>query len=111
MAQMSTLTRGQTNSILVVTGQVTVTSQNGFLAVTQTLVTFIFTEMVHCLYGSMGMLRLSVLSLHLKVEGAVTRAYSRWTEDLTSLPEYQTALQAEKEKWGEVQKKYTEQQV
>uniref|UniRef100_A0A3Q3QF28 CEP152 CEP63 binding coiled coil domain-containing protein n=1 Tax=Monopterus albus TaxID=43700 RepID=A0A3Q3QF28_MONAL len=44
-----------------------------------------------------------------QVEGAVTRAYNRWTEDLTSLPEYQASLQTEKEKWEELQKKHTEQ--
>nr|XP_020477594.1 centrosomal protein of 152 kDa isoform X2 [Monopterus albus] len=46
-----------------------------------------------------------------QVEGAVTRAYNRWTEDLTSLPEYQASLQTEKEKWEELQKKHTEQRV
>ncbi|KAK2917714.1 centrosomal protein of 152 kDa isoform X1 [Channa argus] len=46
-----------------------------------------------------------------QVEGAVTRAYNRWIEDLTSLPEYQTSLQIEKGKWEELQKKITEQQV
>ncbi|XP_035013531.2 centrosomal protein of 152 kDa isoform X2 [Hippoglossus stenolepis] len=46
-----------------------------------------------------------------QVEGAVTRAYNRWIEDLTSLPEYQASLQTEKEKWEELQEKHTEQQV
>ncbi|KAL7402665.1 hypothetical protein ABVT39_018159 [Epinephelus coioides] len=46
-----------------------------------------------------------------QVEGAVTRAYNRWIEDLTSLPEYQTSLQAEREKWEELLEKHTEQQV
>uniref|UniRef100_A0AAV2KZ34 CEP152 CEP63 binding coiled coil domain-containing protein n=1 Tax=Knipowitschia caucasica TaxID=637954 RepID=A0AAV2KZ34_KNICA len=36
-----------------------------------------------------------------QVEGAVTRAYNRWVEDLTSLPEYQASLRREKEKWKE----------
>ncbi|XP_073329008.1 centrosomal protein of 152 kDa isoform X2 [Pagrus major] len=46
-----------------------------------------------------------------QVEGAVTRAYNRWIEDLTSLPEYQASLQTEREKWEELQEKLTEQQV
>ncbi|CAJ1056458.1 centrosomal protein of 152 kDa isoform X1 [Xyrichtys novacula] len=46
-----------------------------------------------------------------QVEGAVTRAYIRWIEDLTSSPEYQTALQTEREKWEGLQDKHTEQQV
>lgn len=47
----------------------------------------------------------------LQVEGAVTRAYNRWIEDLTSLPEYQAGLQTEKEKWEEQQEQHTEQRV
>ncbi|XP_065327415.1 centrosomal protein of 152 kDa isoform X3 [Pelmatolapia mariae] len=46
-----------------------------------------------------------------QVEGAVTRAYNRWIEDLTSLPEYQAALQIEKEKWEQLQEKHTQQKV
>ncbi|XP_031138541.1 centrosomal protein of 152 kDa isoform X1 [Sander lucioperca] len=46
-----------------------------------------------------------------QVEGAVTRAYNRWIEDLTSLPEYQASLQTEREKWEELQEKCTERQV
>ncbi|XP_061630748.1 centrosomal protein of 152 kDa isoform X3 [Phyllopteryx taeniolatus] len=46
-----------------------------------------------------------------KVEGAVTRAYNRWIEDLTSLPEYQASLQREKENWEELQKEYMEQKI
>lgn len=46
-----------------------------------------------------------------QVEGAVTRAYNRWIEDLTSLPEYQASLQREKEKWQQVHKELTEQRV
>uniref|UniRef100_A0A8C3G0G9 Centrosomal protein 152 n=1 Tax=Cyclopterus lumpus TaxID=8103 RepID=A0A8C3G0G9_CYCLU len=46
-----------------------------------------------------------------QVEGAVTRAYNRWIEDLTLLPEYQASLQTEREKWEELQEKCTEQQV
>ncbi|XP_077566853.1 centrosomal protein of 152 kDa isoform X3 [Stigmatopora nigra] len=39
-----------------------------------------------------------------KVEDAVTRAYDRWIEDMTSLPEYQASLRREREKWEELQK-------
>ncbi|XP_076589326.1 centrosomal protein of 152 kDa isoform X2 [Chaetodon auriga] len=46
-----------------------------------------------------------------QVEGAVTRAYNRWIEDLTSLPEYQACIQTERQKWEELQGKRTEQQV
>lgn len=46
-----------------------------------------------------------------QVEGAVTRAYNRWIEDLTSLPEYQASLQREKEKWEELHKQLAEQRV
>ncbi|KAK1888536.1 Centrosomal protein of 152 kDa [Dissostichus eleginoides] len=46
-----------------------------------------------------------------QVEGAVTRAYNRWIEDLTSLPEYRAALQTEMEKWEVLQEKRTGQQV
>ncbi|XP_023180334.1 centrosomal protein of 152 kDa isoform X4 [Xiphophorus maculatus] len=46
-----------------------------------------------------------------QVEGAVTRAYSRWIEDLSSLPEYQTLLQREKEKWEELQEEITKEKV
>ncbi|XP_055011387.1 centrosomal protein of 152 kDa isoform X2 [Boleophthalmus pectinirostris] len=46
-----------------------------------------------------------------QVEGAVTRAYNRWVEDLTSLPEYQASLQSEKEKWEECQQKLTDQKI
>uniref|UniRef100_A0A7N8XHE8 Centrosomal protein 152 n=1 Tax=Mastacembelus armatus TaxID=205130 RepID=A0A7N8XHE8_9TELE len=46
-----------------------------------------------------------------QVEGAVTRAYSHWIEDLTSLTEYQASLQTEKEKWEELQEKHTAERV
>uniref|UniRef100_A0A3Q1FRK0 Centrosomal protein 152 n=1 Tax=Acanthochromis polyacanthus TaxID=80966 RepID=A0A3Q1FRK0_9TELE len=46
-----------------------------------------------------------------QVEGAVTRAYNRWIEDLISLPEYQTSLQTEKQKWEKLQEKQTQQRV
>ncbi|XP_029697568.1 centrosomal protein of 152 kDa isoform X4 [Takifugu rubripes] len=44
-----------------------------------------------------------------QVEGAVTRAYNRWIQDLTSLPEYQASLQREKEKWEQGHKELAEQ--
>ncbi|KAM3608683.1 uncharacterized protein V6R79_003056 [Siganus canaliculatus] len=46
-----------------------------------------------------------------QVEGAVTRAYNRWIEDLTSLPEYQASVQTEREKWEKLQDKLTEKRV
>ncbi|XP_033823422.1 centrosomal protein of 152 kDa [Periophthalmus magnuspinnatus] len=46
-----------------------------------------------------------------QVEAAVTRAYNRWIEDLTSLPEYQASLLSEKEKWEEYQQKVTDQKI
>ncbi|KAK7891037.1 hypothetical protein WMY93_023000 [Mugilogobius chulae] len=46
-----------------------------------------------------------------QVEGAVTRAYNRWVEDLTSLPEYQASLQSEREKWEEQQQSTTDEKV
>ncbi|XP_047451256.1 centrosomal protein of 152 kDa isoform X2 [Mugil cephalus] len=46
-----------------------------------------------------------------QVEGAVTRAYNRWIEDLTSLPEYQASLQTERETWEELHERHTEQEV
>ncbi|KAM4573306.1 centrosomal protein of 152 kDa isoform 2-T3 [Odontesthes bonariensis] len=46
-----------------------------------------------------------------QVEGAVTRAYNRWIEDLSSLPEYRTSLHTEREKWQELQDELTEQRV
>ncbi|XP_040018099.2 centrosomal protein of 152 kDa isoform X4 [Gasterosteus aculeatus] len=46
-----------------------------------------------------------------QVEGAVTRAYNRWIEDLTSSTEYQTALQRERENWEALHEKNTEQRV
>lgn len=41
----------------------------------------------------------------------MTRAYGRWIEDLTSLPEYQASLRTEREKWLDLQEKATEQRV
>uniref|UniRef100_A0A4W5QKG3 CEP152 CEP63 binding coiled coil domain-containing protein n=1 Tax=Hucho hucho TaxID=62062 RepID=A0A4W5QKG3_9TELE len=49
--------------------------------------------------------------LLLQVEGAVSRAYSRWLQDLPSLPEYKAALQREREKWEKVQEQHVQQQV
>ncbi|KAJ3596388.1 hypothetical protein NHX12_002795 [Muraenolepis orangiensis] len=42
-----------------------------------------------------------------QVEGAVSRAYGRWLEDLTSLPEYKANLQREKDQWEELLKQKT----
>ncbi|XP_057693048.1 centrosomal protein of 152 kDa isoform X3 [Corythoichthys intestinalis] len=49
--------------------------------------------------------------LAVKVEDAVTRAYDRWIEDLTSLPEYQASLQREREKWEQLQKQSLEEKI
>ncbi|KAM9529198.1 centrosomal protein of 152 kDa-like isoform 2-T2 [Salvelinus alpinus] len=46
-----------------------------------------------------------------QVEGAVSRAYSRWLQDVPSLPEYKAALQREREKWEKVQDQHVQQQV
>ncbi|XP_069564262.1 centrosomal protein of 152 kDa [Brachyistius frenatus] len=46
-----------------------------------------------------------------QVEGAVTRAYNRWIDDLTSLPEYQASLRTERERWEEQQQTRIEQRV
>uniref|UniRef100_A0A673ADB8 Centrosomal protein 152 n=1 Tax=Sphaeramia orbicularis TaxID=375764 RepID=A0A673ADB8_9TELE len=46
-----------------------------------------------------------------QVEGAVTRAYNRWVEDLTSLPEYQASLKSEREMWEESQEQLTQQRI
>ncbi|KAM4734564.1 centrosomal protein of 152 kDa isoform 2-T4 [Anableps anableps] len=46
-----------------------------------------------------------------QVEGAVIRAYGRWIEDLSSLPEYKASLQREKEKWEELQEEITKEKV
>ncbi|KAM8892282.1 centrosomal protein of 152 kDa isoform 2-T2 [Spinachia spinachia] len=58
-----------------------------------------------------GLLEKHLEDMAKQVEGAVTRAYNRWIEDLTSLPEYQTSLQREREKWEELHEKNTEQRV
>uniref|UniRef100_A0A8C6U528 Uncharacterized protein n=1 Tax=Neogobius melanostomus TaxID=47308 RepID=A0A8C6U528_9GOBI len=46
-----------------------------------------------------------------QVEGAITRAYNRWVEDLSSLPEYQASLQTEREKWEQHQQMVTDQKI
>ncbi|KAK6309355.1 hypothetical protein J4Q44_G00208180 [Coregonus suidteri] len=46
-----------------------------------------------------------------QVEGAVTRGYSRWLQDLPSLPEYKAALQRERENWESEQEQHVQQQV
>ncbi|XP_031688855.1 centrosomal protein of 152 kDa isoform X2 [Oncorhynchus kisutch] len=46
-----------------------------------------------------------------QVEGAISRAYSRWLQDLPSLPEYKAALQREREKWEKEQEKHVQQRV
>ncbi|XP_028304471.1 centrosomal protein of 152 kDa isoform X3 [Gouania willdenowi] len=40
-----------------------------------------------------------------QVEGAVSRAYNHWVEHLTTLPEYQAALQMERIEWEKKQEK------
>ncbi|KAL0968675.1 hypothetical protein UPYG_G00270060 [Umbra pygmaea] len=46
-----------------------------------------------------------------QVEGAVTRAYSRWLEDLASLPEYKEALQRERDQWDHLQEQHLQEKV
>uniref|UniRef100_A0A8C7VAZ7 Centrosomal protein 152 n=1 Tax=Oncorhynchus mykiss TaxID=8022 RepID=A0A8C7VAZ7_ONCMY len=46
-----------------------------------------------------------------QVEGAISRAYSRWLQDLPTLPEYKAALQREREKWEKEQEKHVQQRV
>nr|XP_046208214.1 centrosomal protein of 152 kDa isoform X2 [Oncorhynchus gorbuscha] len=46
-----------------------------------------------------------------QVEGAISRAYSRWLQDLPSLPEYKAALQREREKWEKEQEEHVQQRV
>ncbi|XP_016307960.1 centrosomal protein of 152 kDa [Sinocyclocheilus anshuiensis] len=47
----------------------------------------------------------------LQVEGAISRARSRWLQDLTSLPEYKSSLQTEKDEWERLQKQHVQEQV
>ena len=49
-------------------------------------------------------LLMALLSRAMQVEGAVSRAYGRWLEDLTLLPEYKANLQREKDQWEEILK-------
>ncbi|XP_076863525.1 centrosomal protein of 152 kDa [Brachyhypopomus gauderio] len=46
-----------------------------------------------------------------QVEGAVSRAYGLWIQDLTSLPEYKTSLQTEKEQWEKLQQQHVQEQI
>ncbi|XP_051546188.1 centrosomal protein of 152 kDa-like isoform X2 [Myxocyprinus asiaticus] len=47
----------------------------------------------------------------LQVEGAISRARSHWLQDLTSLPEYKSNLQAEKNEWERLQQQLVQEQV
>ncbi|XDV52723.1 hypothetical protein PO909_021400 [Leuciscus waleckii] len=47
----------------------------------------------------------------LQVEGAISRARSRWLQDLTSLPEYKSSLQTEKDEWERLQQQHVQEQV
>ncbi|XP_077067282.1 centrosomal protein of 152 kDa isoform X2 [Siphateles boraxobius] len=47
----------------------------------------------------------------LQVEGAISRARSRWLQDLTSLPEYKSILQTEKDEWERLQEQHVQEQV
>nr|XP_009296420.1 centrosomal protein of 152 kDa isoform X2 [Danio rerio] len=46
-----------------------------------------------------------------QVEGAISRARSRWLQDLTSLPEYKSSLQTEKAEWERLQQQHVQEQV
>ncbi|XP_026095035.1 centrosomal protein of 152 kDa isoform X1 [Carassius auratus] len=46
-----------------------------------------------------------------QVEGAISRARSRWLQDLTSLPEYKSSLQTEKDEWERLQQQRVQEQV
>ncbi|KAK1789850.1 hypothetical protein P4O66_015722 [Electrophorus voltai] len=46
-----------------------------------------------------------------QVESAVSRAYGRWLQDLTLLPEYKASLQTEREKWEKLQQQHIQEQV
>ncbi|XP_062856378.1 centrosomal protein of 152 kDa [Trichomycterus rosablanca] len=52
-----------------------------------------------------------VQDMSLQVEGAVSTAQDSWLRDLTSLPEYKTNLQTEREQWEKLQEQYTQEQV
>uniref|UniRef100_A0A9J8DLT1 Centrosomal protein 152 n=2 Tax=Cyprinus carpio TaxID=7962 RepID=A0A9J8DLT1_CYPCA len=47
----------------------------------------------------------------LQVEGAISRARSRWLQDLTSLAEYKSSLQTEKDEWERLQQQHVQEQV
>ncbi|XP_039502831.1 centrosomal protein of 152 kDa isoform X2 [Pimephales promelas] len=47
----------------------------------------------------------------LQVEGAISRARSRWLQDLPSLPEYKSCLQTEKDEWERLQQQHVQEQV
>ncbi|XP_043084683.1 centrosomal protein of 152 kDa [Puntigrus tetrazona] len=47
----------------------------------------------------------------LQVEGAISRARSRWLQDLTSLPEYKSSLRSEKDEWERLQRQHVQEQV
>ncbi|XP_055048827.2 centrosomal protein of 152 kDa isoform X4 [Misgurnus anguillicaudatus] len=49
--------------------------------------------------------------LSLQVEGAISRARTRWLHDLTSLPEYKSSLQTEKDDWERLQQKQVQEQI
>uniref|UniRef100_W5JZ82 Centrosomal protein 152 n=1 Tax=Astyanax mexicanus TaxID=7994 RepID=W5JZ82_ASTMX len=52
-----------------------------------------------------------VKHMALQVEGAVSRAHSRWLQDLTSIPEFKASLQKEREKWEAIQEKNIQEHV
>uniref|UniRef100_A0A8B9LLN1 CEP152 CEP63 binding coiled coil domain-containing protein n=1 Tax=Astyanax mexicanus TaxID=7994 RepID=A0A8B9LLN1_ASTMX len=52
-----------------------------------------------------------VKHMALQVEGAVSRAHSRWLQDLTSIPEYKASLQKEREKWEAIQEENIQEHV
>ncbi|KAL2093378.1 hypothetical protein ACEWY4_010690 [Coilia grayii] len=45
------------------------------------------------------------------VEGAVSRAHTRWLEEMTTHPEYKTRLQAQRSQWEKEQEQHTHTQV
>ncbi|XP_051979024.1 centrosomal protein of 152 kDa [Xyrauchen texanus] len=47
----------------------------------------------------------------LQVEGAISQARSRWLQDLTSLPEYKSNLQVEKDEWERLQQQHVQEQL
>ncbi|XP_056307237.1 centrosomal protein of 152 kDa [Danio aesculapii] len=57
------------------------------------------------------MLQKHAEDITVQVEGAISRARSRWLQDLTSLPEYKSSLQTEKDEWERLQQKHVQEQV